>query len=210
MSPKRMWHTKLYTQAQASICHRSVLFLYTLFICFHAMQLIAGSSNADSSNDGKSAEVTAGGGAQAEKDDGYQAGIPGPITRLFIIANRGIANLMQDLILVSGAENSIFYSIKYQGYSWQTVCCTFSFYESRTESHEQQFFCKVTYFIFDKPNKTTLIYITFFIFPHNRHFFVHNSPSVLEVWKFPCDRTPFQPSEDTDALLSELPPFSHL
>lgn len=80
------------------------------------MQLIAGGSNVDSSNDGKSAEVTAGGGAHAEKDDGYQAGIPGPITRLFIIANRGIANLMQDLILVSDAENSVFYSIKYQGY----------------------------------------------------------------------------------------------
>ena len=56
---------------------------------------------------------------------------------------------------------------------------------------------------------TTLIYIPFFIFPHNRHFFVHISPSVLEVWKCPCGKTPFQPSEDTDALLSELPPLSH-
>ena len=56
---------------------------------------------------------------------------------------------------------------------------------------------------------TTLIYIPFFIFPHNRHFFVHISSSVLEVRKFPCGRTPFQPSEDTDALLSELPPLSH-
>lgn len=73
------------------------------------MQLIAGSGNTDSSNDGNSAEVSAGGGGQAEKDDGYQAGIPGPITRLFIIANRGIANLMQDLILVR-AENSTFTS----------------------------------------------------------------------------------------------------
>ena len=53
------------------------------------------------------------------------------------------------------------------------------------------------------------MYIPFFIFPHNRHFFVHISPSVLEVWKFPCGRTPFQPSEDTDALLSELPPLFH-
>ena len=56
---------------------------------------------------------------------------------------------------------------------------------------------------------TALIYITFFIFPHNRHFFVHISPSVMEVWKFPCGRTPFQPSEDTDALLSESPLLSH-
>lgn len=71
------------------------------------MQLVTGSGNTDSNNDGKPAEVSAGGGGQVEKDDGYQAGIPGPITRLFIIANRGIANLVQDLILVS-AENSIF------------------------------------------------------------------------------------------------------
>ena len=56
---------------------------------------------------------------------------------------------------------------------------------------------------------TTLIYIPFFIFPPNRHFFVHISPSVLEVWKCPCGRTPFQPSEDTNALLSDLPPLSH-
>ena len=33
---------------------------------------------------------------------------------------------------------------------------------------------------------TTSIYITFFNFPHNRHFFVHISPSVLEVWKSPA------------------------
>lgn len=30
-----------------------------------------------------------------------EEGVPGPITRLFVIANRGIANLVQDLILVS-------------------------------------------------------------------------------------------------------------
>lgn len=35
------------------------------------------------------------------KDDGYNAGVPGPLTRIFIIGNRGIANLIQDLILVS-------------------------------------------------------------------------------------------------------------
>ena len=49
---------------------------------------------------------------------------------------------------------------------------------------------------------TTLIYIPFFIFPHNRHFFVHISPSLLEVWIFPCGRTPFQLPEDTVAQLS--------
>ena len=56
---------------------------------------------------------------------------------------------------------------------------------------------------------TTLIYRPFFIFPHNRHFFVHISHSVLGVWKFPFCKIPFQPSEDTDVLLSELPPLSH-
>jgi hypothetical protein len=33
--------------------------------------------------------------------DGYTEGIPGPVTRLFVLANRGISNLVQDLILVS-------------------------------------------------------------------------------------------------------------
>jgi hypothetical protein len=70
---------------------------------FHIVtQLVAGSGNTDSSDDGKPAEVS--GAAQVEKDDGYQAGIPGPITRLFIVVNRGIANLVQDLILVSDTE----------------------------------------------------------------------------------------------------------
>ena len=55
----------------------------------------------------------------------------------------------------------------------------------------------------------TLIYRLFFIFPHNRHFFVHISTSVLGVWKFPFCKILFQPSEDTDTLLSELPPLSH-
>nr|XP_037867937.1 uncharacterized protein LOC101736716 isoform X3 [Bombyx mori]XP_037867938.1 uncharacterized protein LOC101736716 isoform X3 [Bombyx mori] len=58
-------------------------------------QLVAGSPSGAS-----------GGEAAAEGDDGSAAkgdnlteGVPGPITRLFIIANRGIANLIQDLIL---------------------------------------------------------------------------------------------------------------
>lgn len=66
---------------------------------FTILQLVAGSGNTEA---GAEAGVSAGavGEAHVEKDDGYQAGVPGPITRLFIIANRGIANLMQDLILV--------------------------------------------------------------------------------------------------------------
>uniref|UniRef100_T1GWG0 Uncharacterized protein n=1 Tax=Megaselia scalaris TaxID=36166 RepID=T1GWG0_MEGSC len=34
-------------------------------------------------------------------NDGYQEAIPGPVTRLVVLANRGLANLVQDLILVS-------------------------------------------------------------------------------------------------------------
>ena len=34
-------------------------------------------------------------------EDNYSAGIPGPLTRLFVLANRGLSNLIQDLILVS-------------------------------------------------------------------------------------------------------------
>ncbi|XP_069697377.1 uncharacterized protein [Periplaneta americana] len=66
---------------------------------FDIIRLIAGSGNTESSDEGKSAEISAGGDAHAVKDDGYQAGVPGPITRLLVIANRGLANLMQDLIL---------------------------------------------------------------------------------------------------------------
>ncbi|KPJ10691.1 hypothetical protein RR48_02959 [Papilio machaon] len=56
------------------------------------LQLVAGSSSG-------SAGGEAGEGAEAGKGDNLTEGVPGPITRLFIIANRGIANLIQDLIL---------------------------------------------------------------------------------------------------------------
>ncbi|XP_046394612.1 cell wall protein IFF6-like isoform X1 [Ischnura elegans] len=53
--------------------------------------------------DGGAAGAAAGAGASApspsDPNDGYTSGIPGPLTRLFIIANRGISNLLQDLIL---------------------------------------------------------------------------------------------------------------
>jgi hypothetical protein len=91
------------------LIYTSVLVLCTLFKYFHIVtQLVAGSGNTDSADDGKPAEVS--GAAHAEKDDGYQAGIPGPITRLFIVVNRGIANLVQDLILVSDTKNLAFCS----------------------------------------------------------------------------------------------------
>ncbi|KAK9297083.1 hypothetical protein QLX08_009099 [Tetragonisca angustula] len=40
-----------------------------------------------------------GGDASAGKSEEAQEAIPGPVTRLFVIMNRGISNLVQDLIL---------------------------------------------------------------------------------------------------------------
>ncbi|KAJ1524216.1 hypothetical protein ONE63_010736 [Megalurothrips usitatus] len=71
--------------------------------------LIAGSGTTQAQDEAENAPLdgsTSSAGASASasvgaegKDDGYQEGVPGPITRLFVIANRGIANLVQDLIL---------------------------------------------------------------------------------------------------------------
>lgn len=41
------------------------------------------------------------------RGDGYTEGIPGPVTRLFVLANRGLSNLIQDLILVSQLSSVI-------------------------------------------------------------------------------------------------------
>ncbi|XP_071452989.1 uncharacterized protein [Hetaerina americana] len=60
------------------------------------------SFSASVGGDGASGGAAAGAvGAPSPSDpnDGYTSGIPGPLTRLFIIANRGISNLLQDLIL---------------------------------------------------------------------------------------------------------------
>ncbi|VVC93832.1 unnamed protein product [Leptidea sinapis] len=59
---------------------------------FDVVRLVAGSSSGASSGG-------AGEGEEGAKGDNLTEGVPGPITRLFIIANRGIANLIQDLIL---------------------------------------------------------------------------------------------------------------
>ncbi|RVE53408.1 hypothetical protein evm_001978 [Chilo suppressalis] len=63
---------------------------------FDIVRLVAGSSSGSSGGDAAAAE---GDDAGAAKGDNLTEGVPGPITRLFIIANRGIANLIQDLIL---------------------------------------------------------------------------------------------------------------
>ncbi|XP_059058758.1 uncharacterized protein LOC131852137 isoform X1 [Achroia grisella] len=59
-------------------------------------QLVSGTFASSSADPGAPAD---GDDASAAKGDNLTEGVPGPITRLFIIANRGIANLIQDLIL---------------------------------------------------------------------------------------------------------------
>jgi len=69
-------------------------------------QLVAG-SGANQEKDESADSVPAEGETQEvhadvnAKEDGYSVGVPGPLTRIFVIANRGVANLVQDLILVS-------------------------------------------------------------------------------------------------------------
>lgn len=61
---------------------------------FDYFQLVAGSGSQGNSS----------GGVAGKADDTPEA-VPGPVTRLFVIANRGISNLIQDLILVSNAHS---------------------------------------------------------------------------------------------------------
>ncbi|KAG7198384.1 hypothetical protein KM043_005775 [Ampulex compressa] len=58
---------------------------------FDIIRLVAGS--------GSNPQGNSSGSATAGRTDGLQEAVPGPITRLFVIANRGISNLIQDLIL---------------------------------------------------------------------------------------------------------------
>lgn len=65
------------------------------------MQTQAGDEAANNAN-----SVSGGADSDGDSDanraaDGYTEGIPGPVTRLVVLANRGLANLIQDLILVS-------------------------------------------------------------------------------------------------------------
>ncbi|KAJ8679325.1 hypothetical protein QAD02_015112, partial [Eretmocerus hayati] len=60
--------------------------------------LVAGSGSGSSSSGG---EAGANGEARAPEPGPQLETVPGPVTRLFVIANRGISNLIQDLILVS-------------------------------------------------------------------------------------------------------------
>ncbi|XP_016988578.1 keratin, type I cytoskeletal 10 isoform X3 [Drosophila rhopaloa] len=51
-------------------------------------------------------------GESTRTADGYTEGIPGPVTRLVVLANRGLANLVQDLILRVAATSEKFVNFK--------------------------------------------------------------------------------------------------
>ncbi|XP_016954575.1 uncharacterized protein LOC108027577 isoform X3 [Drosophila biarmipes] len=66
---------------------------------------------------GSSSGGSLGGDGDADGDstrnaDGYTEGIPGPVTRLVVLANRGLANLVQDLILRVAATSEKFVNFK--------------------------------------------------------------------------------------------------
>lgn len=65
------------------------------------VQLVAGSGATEESDEKDNAPAGPGGVVEIDVAKGSTEGIPGPITRLFVLANRGIANLIQDLILVT-------------------------------------------------------------------------------------------------------------
>lgn len=61
-------------------------------------QLVSGSSGTEQKDESENAPESS--DHAGKSTDGYTEGIPGPVTRLFVLANRGLANLIQDLILV--------------------------------------------------------------------------------------------------------------
>lgn len=84
----------------------STMIRFSVFF-FYPGQLVAGSgANQDPDESNQSAPLESESQQEVHtdvnaKEDGYSVGVPGPLTRIFVIANRGVANLVQDLILVS-------------------------------------------------------------------------------------------------------------
>jgi hypothetical protein len=63
---------------------------------FDIIRLVSGSSGTEQTDERENSPDEAKNNANG---DGYTEGIPGPVTRLFVLANRGLSNLIQDLIL---------------------------------------------------------------------------------------------------------------
>lgn len=62
---------------------------------FDVIRLVSGSSGTEQQDEKANAPDS----TDVGRGDGYTEGIPGPVTRLFVLANRGLSNLIQDLIL---------------------------------------------------------------------------------------------------------------
>ncbi|KAL1454861.1 hypothetical protein WDU94_008992 [Cyamophila willieti] len=62
-------------------------------------QLVAGSGATVDKDEPKSAAIAELEQGTVVKEDGYSSGIPGPFTRLMILLNRSMSNLVQDLII---------------------------------------------------------------------------------------------------------------
>lgn len=71
------------------------MFLILLYLFFS--KLVSGGSGTEATDE----KANAADDETPKSADGYTEGIPGPVTRLFVLANRGLSNLVQDLILVS-------------------------------------------------------------------------------------------------------------
>lgn len=63
--------------------------------------MVAGSGNTEQGDENAAVQPADGLTFTKSVSGGYEEAIPGPVTRLLVIANRGLANLIQDLILVS-------------------------------------------------------------------------------------------------------------
>ncbi|XP_058443006.1 clumping factor B isoform X2 [Malaya genurostris] len=66
---------------------------------FDIIRLVSGSSGTEHSDEKANSPDDHDNDHELGKGDGYTEGIPGPVTRLFVLANRGLSNLIQDLIL---------------------------------------------------------------------------------------------------------------
>ncbi|XP_034113494.1 keratin, type I cytoskeletal 10 isoform X1 [Drosophila nasuta] len=69
-------------------------------------------ANSVSGGSSSSGDETDAGSDSTRASDGYTEGIPGPVTRLVVLANRGLANLVQDLILRVAATSEKFVNFK--------------------------------------------------------------------------------------------------
>lgn len=70
---------------------------WRFFFVVVVLKLVSGGSGTEASDE----KANSADDETPKAADGYTEGIPGPVTRLFVLANRGLSNLVQDLILVS-------------------------------------------------------------------------------------------------------------